>query len=189
MKTSYIQALTKYVQDSKGDVYKVTPEHFLKISPWKDGDDRRVYEIDNDNYSMLSFENACMIVNKQFANTVEKWEHKGKKYIANITPFASQWRFHPNPNIDLCALPLTGLVLDAESKGVRLAYKMIDSSMLPSESDIEKMSAMEEIVLDSEIGNKNVIEIPQDNYVKMTSSDMEKNESSLSLISSSISYT
>ena len=85
MKTSYIQALTKYVQDNNGDVYKVTPEHFLKISPWKDGDDRRVYEIDNDNYSMLSFENACMIVNKQFANTVEKWEHKGKKYIANAT--------------------------------------------------------------------------------------------------------
>lgn len=71
----------------------------------------------------------------------------GKKYIANITPFASQWRFHPNPNIDLCALPLTGLVLDAESKGVRLAYKMIDYSMLPSKSDIEKMSAMEEIVI------------------------------------------
>lgn len=48
-------------------------------------------------------------------------------------------------------------------------------------------SAMEEIVLDSETGNNNLIEIPQDNYVKMTSSDMEENESSLSLMSSSIS--
>lgn len=62
---------------------------------------------------------------------------------------------------------------------------IIDSSIHSFLSRLD--SAMEEIVLDSEIGNKNVIEIPQDNYVKMTSSDMEKNESSLSLISSSIS--
>lgn len=86
---SYIQSLTdsekQYVQDSKGDVYKVTPEHLLKISPWNYGDDRRIYEIDNDNYTIISVANACMIVNKQFANTIEKWEHKGKKYIANAT--------------------------------------------------------------------------------------------------------
>jgi hypothetical protein len=85
MKSSYLSQLTKYVQDNQGDVYKVTPEHFLKMSPWKEGDDRRVYEIDNEDYSMLSCENACMIVNKQFANTIEKWEHNGKKYIANAT--------------------------------------------------------------------------------------------------------
>lgn len=83
MNTSYIHKFTKYIQSNNGEVYKVTPNHFLKMSPWKDGEDRRVYELDNENYSMLTFENACMIVNKQFANTVEKWEHKGKKYIAN----------------------------------------------------------------------------------------------------------
>jgi hypothetical protein len=32
---------------------------------------------------MLSFENACLIVNKQFANTTEEWEHHGKKFIAS----------------------------------------------------------------------------------------------------------
>ena len=83
MRSSYIQALTNYIQASDGNVYKVLPSHFLKLSPWKHGDDRRVYEIDNENYTMLTFENACMIVNKQFANTIEKWEHNGKKYIAN----------------------------------------------------------------------------------------------------------
>ena len=85
MKSSYIQALTKYIQDNKGVVYKVTPNHFLQMSPWEDGDDRRVYEIDDEKFTMLTCENACMIVNKQFSNTVEKWEHKGKKYIANAT--------------------------------------------------------------------------------------------------------
>ena len=71
----------------------------------------------------------------------------GKQYIVNITPFASQWKFHPNPNIDLCALSITGIVLDAQSKGVRLAYKMMDFSMLPSVSDIEAMTAMEDVVV------------------------------------------
>lgn len=71
----------------------------------------------------------------------------GKQYIVNITPFASQWKVHPNPNIDLCALSITGIVLDAQSKGVRLAYKMMDFSMLPSVSDIEAMTAMEDVVV------------------------------------------
>lgn len=71
----------------------------------------------------------------------------GKQYIVNITSFASQWKFHPNPNIDLCALSITGIVLDAQSKGVRLAYKMMDFSMLPSVSDIEAMTAMEDVVV------------------------------------------
>ena len=62
---------------------------------------------------------------------------------------------------------------------------IIDSSIHLFLSRLD--SAMEEIVLDSETGNNNLIEIPQDNYVKMTSSDMEENESSLSLMSSSIS--
>lgn len=62
---------------------------------------------------------------------------------------------------------------------------IIDSSIHLFLSRLD--SAMEEIVLDSETGNNNLIEIPQDNYVKMTSSDMEESESSLSLMSSSIS--
>lgn len=75
----------QYIQDNKGVIYKVTPNHYLQMSPWKHGDDRRIYEIENDKCVILSCQNACMIVNKQFANTIEKWEHKGKKYIANAT--------------------------------------------------------------------------------------------------------
>ena len=75
----------KYIQDSSDNVYKVMPTHFLKLSPWEDGEDRRVQEKDINGYKYISYKNACMIINNQFANTVEKWEHKGKKYIANAT--------------------------------------------------------------------------------------------------------
>ena len=73
----------KYIQDNAGIVYKVMPNHYLKLSPWKDGEDRRVREIENDDYQVITYKNACMIINKQFNNTVEDWEFNGKKYIAN----------------------------------------------------------------------------------------------------------
>lgn len=73
----------KYIQDSNEIVYKVMPNHLLKLSPWEDGEDRRVLEKDIDGYKVISYQNACMIVNTQFANKVEKWKFNGKKYIAN----------------------------------------------------------------------------------------------------------
>ena len=83
MEVSYTLAHTGYVQDSKGEVYKITPSHFLKMSPWKDGEDRRVVETDMGEYKMITYKNACMIVNSQFDNTTEEWDHKGKHYIAS----------------------------------------------------------------------------------------------------------
>lgn len=73
----------QYVQDKDGIVYKVMPSHYLKLSPWKDGEDRRVREIVEDDFRVITYKNACMIINNQFNNTVEDWEFNGKKYIAN----------------------------------------------------------------------------------------------------------
>ena len=33
---------SKYIQDSSDNVYKIMPTHYLKLSPWEDGEDRRV---------------------------------------------------------------------------------------------------------------------------------------------------
>lgn len=74
---------TKYVQSqTDGSVYKMLPDYFLKLSPWKDGEDRRVVEEDLGEYKMIRYENACMIVNSQFRRTKEEWSHKGKDYVA-----------------------------------------------------------------------------------------------------------
>lgn len=86
METTYELARTKntgYVQDTDGIVYKVTPTHMLKLSPWTDGEDRRVMEADLGDYKVITYKNACMIVNKQFQTTVEEWDHHGKHFIAN----------------------------------------------------------------------------------------------------------
>ena len=71
-----------YLQASDGNVYKVMDRYLLQMSPWKDGDDRRIYTYDAEDMTVITYQNACMIVNKQFNETDEEWEHNGKKYKA-----------------------------------------------------------------------------------------------------------
>ena len=40
----------QYIQDCNDVVYKVMPSHYLKLSPWDDGEDRRVMEKDINGY-------------------------------------------------------------------------------------------------------------------------------------------
>ena len=73
----------KYLQSlDTGNIYKVMDKYLLQMSPWKDGDNRRIYEYEDNNMHVITYQNACMIVNKQFAETDEEWEHNGKKYRA-----------------------------------------------------------------------------------------------------------
>lgn len=73
----------KYLQSSyTGNIYKVMDKYLLQMSPWNDGDDRRVYVYNDEDMKMITYQNACMIVNKQFAETDEEWEHNGKQYKA-----------------------------------------------------------------------------------------------------------
>lgn len=75
--------MDNYLQSSyTGNIYKVMDNYLLKISPWKDGENRRLYEYDDNDMHVITYQNACMIVNKQFAETDEEWEHHGKKFKA-----------------------------------------------------------------------------------------------------------
>ena len=48
----------EYIQTNNGDVYKVLQNHYLKLSPWKDGEDRRVYEENIGDYKIISYKNV-----------------------------------------------------------------------------------------------------------------------------------
>ena len=71
-----------YLQSKDGKIYKIMSTHLLQLSPWKDGDDRRLYEYNDEDMTVITYQNACMIVNKQFTESDEEWEHNGKKYKA-----------------------------------------------------------------------------------------------------------
>ena len=73
----------KYLQSIKDDkIYKVMDNYLLQMSPWEHGDNRRIYEFEDDDFMIVTYQNACMIVNKQFLESDEEWEHNGKQYIA-----------------------------------------------------------------------------------------------------------
>lgn len=72
-----------YLQSSyTGNVYKAMDNYILKLSPWKDDEDRRVYEYNNNDMQIITYKNACMIVNKQYSEIDEEWEYNGKQYKA-----------------------------------------------------------------------------------------------------------
>ena len=71
-----------YLQSKDGKIYKIMSTHLLQLSPWKDGEDRRLYEYNDDDMTVITYQNACMIVNKQFVESDEEWEHNGKRYKA-----------------------------------------------------------------------------------------------------------
>ena len=123
-----------YLQASDGNVYKVMDKYLLKMSPWKDGDDRRIYEYDNEDMTIITYQNACMIVNKQFAETDEEWEHNGKKYKAraiankNIEEHTAMLEMLPSHYIKessriLKTLPNENSITIEDAKGN--AFKMI----------------------------------------------------------------
>ena len=142
----------RYIQSSyTGNVYKIMDKYLLQLSPWKDGDDRRVYEYEDDNMHVITYQNAMMIVNNQFAVTEEEWEHNGKQYKAHaISPrsvdehaaFLSMLPSHyiKESTNTLCKLPNDNSITISDNKGKefkmvkhkgKIYYALIVNSYLP----------------------------------------------------------
>lgn len=130
--------MAEYIQHSyTGDVYKVLPQHLLKLSPWEDGEDRRVTEYVDSDYRVISYKNACMIVNNQFNNTVEKWSRHGKNFIANaigsnknIKEYTYLLNTLPNHSITIESNDGTSQLKMVRHKG-KIYYVLIVNEFLP----------------------------------------------------------
>jgi len=77
--------LNKYVMDSSGLIYKQIETHYLNLSPC---DPREKYvtmiNMENRDCHLISYNNACMIVNKQYNSIDESWNFEGKTYLARM---------------------------------------------------------------------------------------------------------
>lgn len=133
-----IGEVAKYVQDTSGNVFKVLEDHFLKLSPWEDEEDRRIVDLDNSRYHMIAYNNACMIVNKQFAEKKEIWDHNGKHYIANVLNISNKDDIEEH-SFRLRLLPDHKIMLDDEGESElklikhkgKLYYILIVNEKLP----------------------------------------------------------
>lgn len=61
--------------------------------------------------------------------------------------FEDFWTFHPDADMDLCALPLAPLLKQANDMGKSLFYISLDSNLLPDQTYLETLNVVEDIIM------------------------------------------
>jgi hypothetical protein len=61
--------------------------------------------------------------------------------------FESLWKMHPDSNVDLCAMAIGPFLNEAAKNGDHLYYIPLDKSLIPNESQLNQLTALEEILM------------------------------------------
>lgn len=61
--------------------------------------------------------------------------------------FEKLWTFHPDPNVDLCAMPIGQLLSAAQKLNSTLFYRTFDKSLIPTETQLEDIDVVEDILM------------------------------------------
>ncbi|MDG4813473.1 serine protease [Hydrogenovibrio sp. 3SP14C1] len=64
-----------------------------------------------------------------------------------LDSFEQRWIPHPDPDIDLCAMPIATLLREAEQRDQKFFFVTIDKEYLLSKSEIEDMIGLENITM------------------------------------------
>lgn len=72
---------------------------------------------------------------------------ENETYIEVIEDFENAWFFHPNPNIDLCMLPLALILTRALEKNKRLSFSTLIKDNLLTDDEIKEVSNLEEVTI------------------------------------------
>lgn len=117
-----IKDINKYIQDISGNIYKIVDRHYLKLSPCKP-DEKYVTEMETDSYHVISYNSACLIVNKQWNAIPERWNYDGTTYLANCLNIINDDDVEEH-TIRIRLLPDHSIVVDDEGPSM---LKMIRS--------------------------------------------------------------
>jgi len=61
--------------------------------------------------------------------------------------FASTWHGHPEDNVDVAVYPLGRTIKHAKERGTEIFFKTIPPEVMPSQSQLDELDALEEILL------------------------------------------
>lgn len=61
--------------------------------------------------------------------------------------FRESWRFHPDDDVDLCAMPIAPFLEGAKTKNKKLFFIALDHKLIPSGAQLEELSGLEEILM------------------------------------------
>jgi len=71
---------------------------------------------------------------------------QGQGYKLKVPCFAQYWVKHPDPTVDIAIMSMSLILEHAKKDGKELFYRSIPESLLPSNDELEKLDAMEEVV-------------------------------------------
>ncbi len=61
--------------------------------------------------------------------------------------FESSWKMHPDNSVDLCALLMAPIIMNAKARGVNIFYHSLYKDVLMTEATYESINALEEILM------------------------------------------
>ena len=70
----------------------------------------------------------------------------GQGYRLEIDGFSDVWTGHPDPAVDVAVMPLAPVEVVLNDRGIRVFYRAIASEIVPSEEQIEKLDAFEQLL-------------------------------------------
>jgi hypothetical protein len=71
----------------------------------------------------------------------------GSSFAVTVTDFEKSWIMHPDPDVDLCAMPFEPLRRLAANHGKEVFLSPLDDTLIPLQSALDGLSAMEDVVM------------------------------------------
>lgn len=70
-----------------------------------------------------------------------------QKHSFTIENFQESWIKHPDPNVDLCAMPIAPLLKLADQQDKRMFYISLDDNLIPSDKELSNFNSIEDIIM------------------------------------------
>ncbi len=71
----------------------------------------------------------------------------GQHITLELDRFEDRWIPHPDPQVDLCIMPIAPLIAEAAAAGKTFFFITLDESTLPTDAELEDLSALEDILM------------------------------------------
>lgn len=84
----------------------------------------------------------------------------GQHLHISLDNFEQRWVHHPDPDVDMCVMPINPLLREADAAGHRFFYITLDKSLIPTHEELEDLGALEDVIM---IGYPNGIWDPANN--------------------------
>lgn len=84
----------------------------------------------------------------------------GQHLNISLDNFQQRWIPHPDPDVDLCVMPINPLLQEADAAGHRFFYVPLDKSLILNPAELRDLGALEDVIM---IGYPNGIWDPTNN--------------------------